>query len=593
MEKIEWLEWSPEVFARARAEDKLVLLNITADWCHWCHVVDEEWYSDPEIVRIIGREYLPVRVNSDARPDINDRYNQGGWPSAVILTGEGFVVHGVTYLPADALRELLVQAMEWHRENRERVSAAAEEMARTMDESGSEQPPGRAEPADFLSAVTKDIKKNADPVHGGFGSDAKFPMAGAVSLAISHYFFTDDRPLLEFVETTLTRMSEGLLDAEDGGLFRFSVSADWRQPHFEKNLNVNAESLRNYLECYRLTGNESYTKPARNILEYIHNTLLNEAGAGFFASQDADIYDADTGTIVVPGEKYYGLSSAERARLGRPRVDTTIYTNWNSLMISACLDAYHTLEEEKWRESALMTVEMLMERCFDERNGAYHWLIDGTAGGPALLTDNVALARANLDAYETTGARKYLENARLLMDFVIRALRAPDGGFLDSPIDANMPPAMRIRHEPLHENALAIEVLARLFNYTANSYYYEQAETALMSFREKIKALLARDMGYHAAELALAGLYLRESSTKIAVVGSASDETAADLRREAKRIYRPVKMVQFLDPKTDIDLIKAMNYEPANRPVAHVCTEKGCAEPVYDIEALREILASA
>ncbi|MBI5118962.1 thioredoxin domain-containing protein [Candidatus Poribacteria bacterium] len=592
MEEIKWLEWAPEAFERARKEDKLILLDIGAVWCHWCHVMDEESYANPDIVRFVNEHYVPIRVDNDQRPDVNDRYNQGGWPTTVILTSEGFVVHGATYLPPATVKELLKKAMEWYRDNKKRVADAAGEMAREMAREVARPTLETGSLKDFSTAIVEDIKKNADPIHGGLGTAAKFPHAGAISLSFARYSLTGDSALLEFAEKTLHNMSEGILDPVEGGLYRYSVAREWNVPHYEKNLNVNAECLQNYLDAYRITGKEEYANTARKIIRYLQETLSDKERGGFYGSQDADIFDEEKMKIEMDGEDYYKLPLEERTKHGVPFIDKTIFTNWNALAVSAFLDAYHVLGLDECRDFALKTLGLLMEHCSDEEVGTYHFLRDGTTDGPGMLGDSVALARANLYAYETAGDAKYLENARRLMDVVVMRLNAPDGGFYDSVMAEKMPPATRIRHKPMTENALAAEVFVRLHSYTMNSEYLDHAMTTLSAFDRNVEALLARDVGYFASDLAVASHYADTTLTKVTVVGRRDDHRSINLVHEAKRIYRPAKTVQLLDTVEDKTLIDEMNFQVADSPVAYVCADRKCSAPVKTPKKLRETLES-
>ncbi|NQU06989.1 MAG: thioredoxin domain-containing protein, partial [Candidatus Abyssubacteria bacterium] len=266
MEKIKWLDWSPAAFDRAQREDKLVLLDIGAVWCHWCHVMDEESYSDPDIVKTINERFVPVRVDNDERPDVNERYNQGGWPTTVVLTPEGLVVYGVTYLPPSNMKELLKKTRQWYDRHKEKVVEAGQE-ARIEMADGVTRPLAPAGPVkDFSGAIIEDIMKNADPVHGGFGTGAKFPHAGAIELAFAEHHAGGDGDILEFAEKTLRTMAKGLLDAEEGGLFRYSVAREWNVPHYEKNLDINAACLRNFIDAYRITGKKEYADMAESII---------------------------------------------------------------------------------------------------------------------------------------------------------------------------------------------------------------------------------------------------------------------------------------------------------------------------------------
>jgi uncharacterized protein YyaL (SSP411 family) len=588
--KIEWLEWSPEAFEKAKKEDKLVLLDIGAAWCHWCHVMDEECYGNSEIIRVVNESYVPVRVETDKRPDINDRYNQGGWPSTVLLSHDGFVVHGATYLPPPALKELLKQAKDWYDQSKKRISEAAKQMG---DEAARKPSKGAPEPhmlTDLTDEIVEHMMQNADRRHGGFGKGAKFPQAGAVSLALAYFYFKADTQMLEFIEKTLQNMSEGLLDKEEGGIFRYSVSPEWKEPHYEKNLNVNAECVLNYLDAYRVTNKKQYADIAEKIIAYVRNVLADPQG-GFYGSQDADIFDEDSLQIIMEGEAYYKLPAKERQKYGAPAIDKTVYVNSSALMISALFEAYHVLENEEYRKASLKSLHRLND-CVDNVKGACHYLQNGQKGWPGFLIDTVALARANLDAYETLADTDYLENAVRLMEIAGERFAAPDGGFYDAVADEKMPSATRMRHKPFNDNVLAVEVLGRLYNYTTDSAFLMKAASTLAAFEGHVKDMLSKGLGYFAAGYALATKYASDGSTKVTIVGPAGDEQSKRLLHEAKRLYRPAKIVQLIDPEKDKALLESMNFPALPAPVAHICTADGCTPPVKDVEEMLKVLVS-
>jgi uncharacterized protein YyaL (SSP411 family) len=589
--RIDWLEWSPEAFEKAKKEKKLVLLDIGATWCHWCHVMDEECYGNPDIIGVVNESYVPVRVESDRRPDINDRYNQGGWPSTVLLSHDGFVVHGATYLPPPALKELLKQAKDWYDQNRGRVSEAAKQMGAEALRKPSKGAPESHMLTDLTDEIIENMMQSADRTHGGFGNGAKFPQASAVSLALAHFYFKADEQMLEFAEKTLQNMSDGLLDKEEGGIFRYSVSPKWNEPHYEKNLGVNAECLLNYLDAYRVTSKKQYADIAEKIIMYVRNVLSDPEG-GFYGSQDADIFDEDSLQIVMEGEAYYKLSAKERKKYGAPAIDKTIYINSSALMISALFEACHVFENEEYCEVALKSLHRLND-CVDHAKGACHYLRDGQKGWPGFLIDTVALARANLDAYETLADTDYLENGVRLMEIAGERFAALDGGFYDAIEDEKMPSATRMRHKPFHDNIVAVEVFGRLYNYTTDPAFLMKAASTLAAFEVTVKDMLSKGLGYFAAEYAFATRYASDGSTKVTIVGPVDDEQSKKLLHEAKRLYRPAKIVQLIDPEKDKPLLGLMNFpEEPLAPVAHICTQDGCAPPAKDVDEMLKVLVS-
>ena len=318
-EGIGWMEWGLEAFRLAREQGKPILLDIGAVWCHWCHVMDEKCYEDPRIIERINRDYVPVRVDADRRPEINARYNQGGWPTTAILSEEGVILLGATYVPPDSLMRILDEMRAYYETNRAAISKEAEtiERRRRLEEKKPSLKPSGSLDWSIVEGMQKTLLYQFDPVFGGFGGAPKFPQPDALSFAVSEYERTNDSTILSMIERTLGAMgTSGTNDHIGGGFHRYSVTADWRIPHFEKLLRDNAELLRVYLETYLLTGRSSWRDVAEGILAFAGNDLLQEDGS-FYGSQDADIGSGDDGSFYTwtkkEVEKVMGSNEARAA----------------------------------------------------------------------------------------------------------------------------------------------------------------------------------------------------------------------------------------------------------------------------------------
>src|SRR4029077_12804096 len=230
---IEWLPWGADAFARAAREGKPVLLSITAAWCRACHEMDRTTYADPAVAALVRDRFIPVRVDTDHRPDINERYNLGGWPTTAFLTADGEVLTGGTFIPVDRMRGVL-----------DRVAAAAgrlnEEGAASGAEGGARNAAvdtGVVEYDVDVDQLVTSIFATYDDQHGGFGIEPKFPHTAALALATSLYREDEDPRWRRIVERTLDAMFDGgLWDAGGGGFFRYAVTRDWQLPHREKLL---------------------------------------------------------------------------------------------------------------------------------------------------------------------------------------------------------------------------------------------------------------------------------------------------------------------------------------------------------------------
>jgi uncharacterized protein YyaL (SSP411 family) len=307
---IRWHEWGEEAFATAARENKPILLDIGAVWCHWCHVMDRESYDSPEIAQIVNERFIAVKVDRDERPDIDSRYQaavsaisgQGGWPLTAFLTPDGKPFYGGTYFPPEDhygrpsfKRVLLSISDAYHQKNTEVVDQAKMvESAIAQAESFA----GRS--ATFSPSVIDAIIKSAmvmfDPRNGGFGSAPKFPHPGMLDLIIDQYVRTGDEDLRNAFVFTLEKMARGgMYDQLAGGFHRYSVDERWVVPHFEKMSYDNSELLKNYVHGYQATGSVFFADVARDMIRWMDEWLSDRAHAGFYASQDADYSMDDDG----------------------------------------------------------------------------------------------------------------------------------------------------------------------------------------------------------------------------------------------------------------------------------------------------------
>jgi uncharacterized protein len=305
---IHWFPWSEEAFAAAQREDRPVLLDIGAVWCHWCHVMDGESYEDPELARFLNQHFVCIKVDRDERPDVDARYQravqaltrQGGWPLTAFLTPAGEVFYGGTYFPPDGahgrpgFRGVLESVLEAYRARRGQVQSQAEAIRRVVSDDLDEAASGEVTPG-VLDAAVDQMQRVFDPVNGGFGRSPKFPHPGALTLLLHRWFDRPDPPVRTILDRTLEGMARGgIHDQLGGGFHRYSVDAEWVVPHFEKMSYDNSELLKTYLDAYALFGTEEYGATARGIVRWVGEVLAEPEG-GYAASQDADVGLDDDG----------------------------------------------------------------------------------------------------------------------------------------------------------------------------------------------------------------------------------------------------------------------------------------------------------
>jgi uncharacterized protein YyaL (SSP411 family) len=305
-----WRPWGAEAFARAQAEDKPILLDIGAVWCHWCHVMDRESYENAEIAALINEHFVAVKVDRDERPEVDARYQaavsaitgQGGWPLTVFLTPDGRPYFGGTYIPPDDRygrpgfgRVLTALAQVWRERRNEALETAASAMA-AIEHNESFSGRGGELTLALVDKIASSILKQFDPQNGGFGAQPKFPHPGALDLLLEMAENRGGQQTVQVFTTTLEKMARGgVYDQLAGGFHRYSVDEQWRVPHFEKMLYDNTELLRNYLHGFQSLGREDFRSTACEIVGWLQTEMSDRELGGFYASQDADINLDDDG----------------------------------------------------------------------------------------------------------------------------------------------------------------------------------------------------------------------------------------------------------------------------------------------------------
>jgi hypothetical protein len=307
---VQWNAWGEAAFARAQAEDKPILLDIGAVWCHWCHVMDRESYEDPEIAALINDHFVAVKVDRDERPDVDARYQaavsaisgQGGWPLTAFLTPDGRPYFGGTYFPRDDRysrpgfgRVLLALAQVW-RERRDEALETASSVMAAIEQNESFSARGGELTLALVDKIAGSAIAQFDSRNGGFGSQPKFPHPAVLDLLLQLAVNRGNVQAREAFTVTLEKMARGgVYDQLAGGFHRYSVDEHWVVPHFEKMLYDNTEMLRNYLHGFQSFVRADFLNTAREIVGWLDAVMTDRDRGGFYASQDADINLDDDG----------------------------------------------------------------------------------------------------------------------------------------------------------------------------------------------------------------------------------------------------------------------------------------------------------
>jgi uncharacterized protein YyaL (SSP411 family) len=646
---VDWYEWGDEALARARREDKPLLVSIGYAACHWCHVMERESFEDHETAEDMNANFVCVKVDREERPDVDAIYMEavqamsghGGWPMTVFCSPDGTPFFAGTYFPNEprhgmlAFRDVLAGVAEAWRERRHDVAEQGARVLGAIDRTSALRPSVDPLSEEVLRSAFDGTRRSFDPDWGGFGGAPKFPQPMNVEFVLRCALRGYDGAR-EMATTTLDRMvAGGMYDHVGGGFHRYSVDGRWHVPHFEKMLYDNAQLALAYLHAYQLAGTERYRLVVVETLQYLLREMRHTAG-GFSSSQDADSEGEEGRFYVWPWDelvqvvgqdvaRWYGAtpsgnweganvlwvpdgagvapSGLEEGRRAlferreirvRPATDDKVLAGWNGLAISAFAEGGRVLGEPYWIEAAERAAEFVLTYLRRDDGRLVRAWRDGRTAGPAYADDHALVARALLDLYETTFDPRWFTEARRVATDLVRLFADQEGGggFFQTGSDAE---ALVVRPKELFDNALpsgnsaAAEVLLRLALLTGDP----EIERAALSALRLVRDLMERaPLGFGRALCAL-DLSLGPSR-EVAIVG---DPHAADTQRmvhEVRDTWRPNTVVAVA-AATDGEAIEAVELlrdrpEVDGVATAYVCERFACQRPTTSPEELREQL---
>jgi uncharacterized protein YyaL (SSP411 family)/aryl-alcohol dehydrogenase-like predicted oxidoreductase len=440
---VDWYPWGEEALARAREEDKPILLSIGYSACHWCHVMERESFENDDIAALMNASFVCIKVDREERPDLDDIYmaatlamnrGQGGWPMTVFLTPAQEPFFAGTYFPPEdrwgrpGFASLLKRIAELWRAQRASLVAQGSDMARHLQEATRQAPAG-AVGEDELRRAAEQLAEDFDERHGGFGGAPKFPPSGALSLLLRAHRRFGDEKALDMVRRTLEAMARGgMYDQVGGGFHRYSVDERWLVPHFEKMLYDNALLARAYLEGWQATGEPYFRRIATEILDYVLREMT-DAGGGFYSATDADS-EGEEGRFFVwtPEEVEQALGDEELARRFCEAYDITPGGNWEG----------HGIPNLRYELPSVasrlgVTPAELDASLAEARQKLYTARKQRVAPGlddKVLTAWNGLMIAAFAEAHRVLADPRYLDAARRAADFALAHLRGPDGRLL-------------------------------------------------------------------------------------------------------------------------------------------------------------------
>ena len=461
-----WYPYEAATFAKAKAEGRHLLVDGAAEWCHWCHVMDETTYRDPDVGRLIRDRFVAVRVDIDARPDLGERYAEWGWPATILLSPDAEEVGKFRgYIPPDRLRTTLEEV--------------ARDRPRASEDSAGADLVGKPASASALPWVgaraTLDLDGWWDPAQGGWGSRQKAPLGANVEFEIARATH-GDAAARSRASLALAK-ERSLMDPVWGGLYQYSAASDWNSPHFEKLMTVQAAGLEARARAVRVLGDAGALADARAIERYLDAFLSSPDGA-FYANQDADVGAHDRRVAFVDGHAYYAKDDAGRRAVGMPWVDSHVYARENGLAIAALVELYTATGDAATLERA---------RKAADRVRASHVLADGSVlhdegrrEGPFLLADAAALGRGLARLAEATGAPADRVSASKVILAMEKNFADPRSGALfESTEDANAAGVFGRRRIPFTNDVGAARAIAALGRLDHDPAMRERARAVL------------------------------------------------------------------------------------------------------------------
>jgi uncharacterized protein YyaL (SSP411 family) len=608
---VDWYAWGDDAFARARAENKPILLSVGYAACHWCHVMERESFEDESTAALMNDLFVNVKVDREERPDVDAVYmeavqsltGQGGWPMTVFLTPDGEPFFGGTYYPPEprhglpSFRQLLEAVGEAYRDRRDDVVRQAAVLVESLQRSGRPSPSGEPLADDVFAEAERVLRAQYDPRWGGFGRAPKFPPASTIEFLLRRGVFDLGLGTLDGMRTG------GMYDLVGGGFHRYSVDAEWLVPHFEKMLYDNALLVPAYLHAWVLTGEDGYRGIVEETVGYVLRELLLDGG-GFASAQDADTNGVEGLTFTWTAEELEAaigpgredllqpfehgrsivrgrLTAEERTKLfavrerrPKPLRDDKAIAAWNGLMLAALAESGRRLERPDWLAAARGLAEFLLGPLSNEGRLHRTWR-DGVAKGTGYLEDYANVAHGLYELHAATGELRWLHEARRLVRLAAGLFGDDElGGFFLTPSDGER---LVARQKDLDDNptpsgnSMLAFVLLRL----ARIWGDDELERSAVGVLRLVRDVIPRAPSAFGWALCALDLHL-SPPRELAIVGGPDTAVAQAALRgldaNAVVAFGPADDVPLLAGKTLVD----------GQPAVYVCERFACRAPVTD-----------
>lgn len=559
-ESLKWNDWTEDLFARATAEKRFVILDLEAVWCHWCHVMEKTTYSDPKVIELLASKYIPVRVDQDANPDLSSRYGDWGWPATIVFGPDGTEIAKIRgYIEPERMQALLKAVID---------DPSPGPSARSFEVT----PSAKAFlPEKEREELLKTYNESYEDALGGWGDAQKYIDADSMDYAISRAEAGDADAAKRARQTLDAALV--LIDRTWGGVFQYSEGGSWTKPHFEKIMSFQSQYMRQYSQAYALWKDPKYLAAAIDIERFLVDFLRSPDGA-FYVSQDADLnHDVD-------GHKFYPLDDKGRRALGMPRIDKNLYARENGWAISGLTALYNVTDHPKILAAAEGAAKWVIANRSLDNGGFKHGAKD--RGGP-FIGDTAVMGQAFLDLYGATGDRDWLKRAANAGDFVAANFKDPVGGYFTSKTSEGKTGVFAKPAKLMDEQIQVVRFMNLLDRYYGNDVYREAASHGM---RYLVGA--AAEMIRPLPGVLIADDELSVEPTHITIVGQKDDPRAKALDATARAFPARYKRLEWLDlregklPNPDVE------YPDMGEPAAFACSNRICSYPSFNADELKK-----
>lgn len=650
---VNWEAWHPDVLKRAKEEDKLLIISIGYAACHWCHVMEKECFEDESVAKVMNKDFINIKIDREERPDVDQIYmdaiqmisGQGGWPLNIVALPDGRPFWGATYVPKDNWIKSLEQLAELYKKDKPRIEQYATDLTNGLQAINLVEYSTDNEhyTLEQLDVAVQNWSQYFDTFLGGHKRAPKFMMPNNWDFLLHYATSTNKSDIMDFVDTTLTRMAYGgIYDHVGGGFSRYAVDTKWHVPHFEKMLYDNGQLTSLYAKAYAVTKNELYKNVVAETITFAKEELLDSNG-GFYSSLDADSLDKNNtlkegayyvwtadelsnllGDHFEVFQTYFNINSygyweednyvlirdkndeeieqkfnipvdsmrkqiknnlrllkTEREKRPKPRLDDKVLTSWNGLMLKGLVDAHRYLDENEYLQLAIKNALFIEREMIKADGSMYRNHKQGKSTINAFLDDYATVIDAFLSLYEVTFDEKWLNLSKNLLDYSIAHFMEKESNMFFYTSDKDL--SLIRRTIEIDDNVISSSnsmMAINLFKFH-KLYPEEDYGTIAKQMLKNVQKDFDRRAQGFSNWLHLV-LFLNQSFYEVAILGN-DHKTMA---QEIAKVYIPNSILVGAQQDGTISLLK--NRAVPGKTLAYVCIEGACKLPVSSSDDVLE-----